>query len=495
MIAPERVDWKAAIVSMRSLRFAREIALALALFGASHAVYRSSTGTVQLCDSTYSLAVSEAFLNHGTLDLSSCIPADASEREKLPGYRPVNGLPYHLVYLPNPRDSAAPPRVLYGYPLGSSLLSLPFVQYYRTRGLTILGPDGIPSYAIEGVVQTRIAARVCAAIVLLIYLLARFYCSPVVATLVAASFAIGSPVWSTLSRSLWSHTWMVFWVSVAVVLLVGLRRVAGRTWKIDLAFGLGLGTSLFWAAFCRQHAVVSAAAIGVYLLLHERRVVAITVLSGGAWASVLVAASLTYFGSAMPPSVYASNVIDGHDVLNRLAWLMVSPARGLIVYCPYLVVVLAMLVRYRRYLRDAGLLLPAGLACIGHTALLANYNGWHANWAYGPRYYTDILPWFALLTAMAVGALQTYAGRGNGDSLLSRRTLRASTALWSLALAITFGWGVFVHYRGANSEPAWMWNDLTRTLGDEGAVKDWRHPQFLAGLTFEVKPDGSIVEK
>jgi hypothetical protein len=130
-------------------------------------------------------------------------------------------------------------------------------------------------------------------------------------------------------------------------------------------------------------------------------------------------------------------------------------------------------------LNDAGLLFPAALAIIGHTVLLAGFKGWHANWAYGPRYYCDVLPWFVLLTAMGAQAL---------GSLPNRSWQIAGT----LALVACFAWGGFVHYRGATVKAAWHWNDLTRTLGDEGAVKDRHHPQFLTGLTFEVNPDGTI---
>ena len=56
---------------------------------------------------------------------------------------------------------------------------------------------------------------------------------------------------------------------------------------------------------------------------------------------------------------------------NRFAWLMVSPTRGLLVYCPYTVAILAILVGGRKHLTDAGLLLPAGLAIAGHTFMIS----------------------------------------------------------------------------------------------------------------------------
>ena len=62
-------------------------------------------------------------------------------------------------------------------------------------------------------------------------------------------------------------------------------------------------------------------------------------------------------------------------------------------------------------------------------------------------------------------------------------------------LAACFGWGGYVHARGANSVKAWFWNARAAAVPHEDAVKDWRHPQFLAGVTFEVLLDGSVRER
>lgn len=484
MIARLQLRWQTAFAQQTARRMLLEAGLVLALAAAAHAVYRASTSTVQLCDSTYSLVAAEQFLDTGSLDLRDRIPTDDAARRALPGCHAGCDLPYHLVRKPDPRNPDGPPRIHYGYPLGSTVLSLPFVWHYaKNKQMSSLGPDGVPSYANEGIIQHRIASAVAAGIVVLFYVLARQFCSSPVSGLIATGFAFGSPLWSTMSRALWSHTWMTFWLAVAIVLLVAARRLRESTWRSDLACGCGIGAALFWAAFCRQHVVFSALAIGLYLLVRNRRLLVFTILSGGTWTVALLLFSLSYFGTPLPPSVYSAGTIDFRDIPNRFSGLMASPARGLFVYCPYLAVVAALLVACRRHIRDAGLLLPALLAIVAHTALFSCYNGWHANWAYGPRYFCDVLPWFVLFTAMSVQALGTIP-------IPAWHKIVAVAAL-----VACFAWSGFVHYRGANVKAAWHWNDLTRTLGDEGAVKDWRHPQFLAGLTFEVNPDGSVVEK
>lgn len=476
-----RFRFRSLVASPRAVRLAVDAALSCALFFGTHAAYRASTGHVQNCDSVYSLVVAEKLLTDRTVNLSANIPADPALLRSMQGYDPGHGLPYQLIRHQNPRRPADPPAVLYGYPLGSTVLSLPFVEFSGLRrGLSMFHPDGRPNTAVENILQLRAAGRVSAVVVVLFYVLCRFFCPPAVSLLIAAGFALGSPVWSTLARSLWSHTWMAAWLSLAVVLLVARRRVEQPTWRTDLLFGIALGTALFWALFVRAHGIFSAAAIGVYLLVHHRRTLLFTLVAGGVWSAGLIAVSLYIFGTPTPPSVYSPDTIDGRDVLNRFAWLMVSPSRGLLVYCPYVAAVGLVLVAYRKHLIDAALLLPAGLAVAGHTALLSCYNGWPMGSSYGPRYFADLLPWFVLATAIAVRGVMNAPG-------FPRRKVAAVGLL-----VACFGWGVFVHARGANSVRAWLWNTRPLAVGQEEAVKDWRHPQFLAGITFEVNPDGSV---
>jgi len=427
----------------------------------THVVYRASTGHVQNCDSVYSLIVGEKLLTTGSVNLADSFQSD---------------LPYQLI------RRGDPPAVYYGYPLGSTFLSLPFIEYAKLRRGTSLLDGGVPNTPAENALQLKITALVCAAIVALLYILCRFYCSPMASLLIAAGFAFGSPVWSTLARSLWSHTWMVALLSAALVLLAARRRLATATARTDIACGIALGTLLFLMLFTRMHGILSAAAIGVYLLLHYRRILLATLLTGSACSALLVAISMHEFGTLMPPSVYSAGTIDGHDVANRFAALMLSPSRGLLIYCPYVLVSAGMLFALRNRLTDAGLLLPAGIAIASHTLLLSCYNGWHMGSSYGPRYFADLLPWFVLMTAMAI--------RGIQDGIASPWRKKAAIAL----LAIAFGWGIFVHARGANSVQAWLWNARAIAVPYEEAVMDWRHPQFLAGLTFRVQMNGSIKE-
>jgi hypothetical protein len=457
-------------------RLALDVAVVYLLFWSAHAVYRGSTGVPQVCDSAYSMALAETIARTGSPELTATVPSDAAARTALPGYQASGGLPYQVM-----RHPAAPERIYYSYPYGTVVLSIPWVKHYSARGLSALDADGHLNYAAECEIQTRVAARVAALLVVLLYAVGRAVLPTWAAALVAVGFAFGSPVWSTLARSMWSHTWAAVWLSAAIGLMFAGRRVTRPTWRSDLILGVGVGTCLFWAAACRQHLALSGLAVGAYLLVWNRRQLLFTGLGGGVWAAAFVGGSLYYFGTPTPPSIYAAGMIDGRDVADRFFWLMLSPSRGLLVYCPFLVVVGGMLVAFRRTLPDKPLLVPALLAVGVHTAVFSCFVGWHAGWSYGPRYFCDVLPWFALLTMLAVRGVLA-------DGERARKLLAGS------ALAAATVWGVWVHGRGANSPATWMWNDRVNAVGDEPAMKEWRHPQFLAGITFEVSPDGSVRE-
>jgi hypothetical protein len=488
VISLAQIQLKQALTSPRGSRLALDAALVCALFWGTHAAYRASTGHVQNCDSVYSLIVAEKLLNEGTVNLAGCVPADSAARHAMQGYSPGQDLPYQFIHHANPNRPGEPPAIYYGYPLGSSILSLPFVKYAESRsGLSLLLPDGRPNTAFEDQLQLRIAANVCAGMIVLLYVMCRFFCSPLVSALIALGFAFGSPVWSTLARSLWSHTWMTALLSGAIVLILARKRNDGATWRTDLGYGIALGTVLFWMLLTRAHGIFSAFAIGMYLLIHYRRTLLATVATGSLWSAGLVAVSLHAFGTVMPPSVYSAGTIDGQDVLNRFAWLMVSPSRGLLIYCPYVLAVAGILIAFRKHLTDTSLLLPAGIAIAANTLLLSCYNGWHMGSSFGPRYFCDVLPWFVLATAIACRGIASKPAVSGGN--------RVSRLLAIALLTVCFSWGFFVHWRGANSVRAWLWNLRSSAVGQEEAVKEWRHPQFLTGLTFDVKMDGTIIEK
>jgi hypothetical protein len=426
-------------------------------------VFRISPGYPQICDSRYSLLVTENLLQSGSTSLDRYLPAN-------------DPVPYQVARLP--RDG----KVYYAYPLGSSFLSAPFVAWWQAMGISAENPAFAEPFKRETVWQSRLAAIVAAGCVGWFLWLARLFLSWKWAIGVALFWAFGSPVWSTMSHGLWSHDWMVWFLSLALVLLVRLDQCAAPGWRwATVGTGALLGFCFFWMYFSRPQSLISATAILGYLLLFQRRVLVSTLCVFGMCLLALVSWSSWAFGQPFPPSVYGTFRPETEHLVRNTCGLLISPSRGAIIFCPVLLFITWVLLRYRRTLPNRRLLLPAVVTMGGHFAVLACFNEWHGGCCYGPRYFTDVLPWAVLLSAQAIRGMiddQTKSSRSRNV----RETPGAAfpfSRLGRTILVACIAWSVWIHARGAISHSTWRWN-YHMERDPQAAPFDWRHPQFLA---------------
>ncbi|HLW67957.1 MAG TPA: hypothetical protein VKS79_21750, partial [Gemmataceae bacterium] len=405
-------------------------------------IYRVSPGYPQICDSRYSLLITENLLESGHMNLDRYMPPD----------RP---LPYQVTRLP--RDS----HVYYAYPLGSSFLSTPFVAWWQSSGISGDNPAYTDPLKRDTEWQRRLAAILAAGCVGWFLWLARLFLDWKWSLAIALFWGFGSPIWSTLSRGLWSHDWMVWFLALAIVFLVRLDQSSARGWRWStIGTGALLGCCLFSMYFCRPQSLVSAIGILCYLLCFHWRILisALTVFSVSMLA--LVAWSTWTFGQPLPPSVYATFRPETGHLLRNASGLLISPSRGVLTFCPGLLFLAWGLVRYRRTLPNRRLLLPVWVAICGHFAVLACFSEWHGGCCYGPRYFTDVLPWAVLLSVQAI--------RGMFDHIptcrqpISAREARPSAYPFSgfarVMLFACIAWSVWIHGRGAIAPATWRWN-------------------------------------
>jgi len=404
-------------------------------------LYRLAPGWPQVCDSRYSLLVSVNVLRHASWSLDN--------------YLPPGELPYQLT-----RTQPDGP-VWYGYPLGSSVLSLPIVLALM---LASDGPGDDPEAALawETRAQVEAAALVAAGNVAVLFLLARLWLSLRAALGFTLVFALGTSLWSTNARGLWSHTWAGLLLSLTVLILARIER---RRQTVGLAAGVGLGALLFVAWWTRTHLLISVLAVGAYLLWHHRRVALAYLLTLLTLRMALMAFSQAIFGQLSPPTVYSAGVLSLDEVGSRFLAVLLSPSRGLLIYTPVLAVWGLGLILYRRRLADTGLLSPALLAVTGQLALLSAYPGWHGGACFGPRYFSDVLPWFFLLGVLATQAVP-------------------ASIPWRGLETAALAWGVLVHTHGAINRQPWRWCQRLTQGDPEATARDWSRPQFLAGVTY-----------
>src|SRR5262249_50521754 len=136
-------------------------------------------------------------------------------------------------------------RLYYYHPPGSSVLSVPYVAVMDLFGFSSINSDGTYNLGNEMELQGILAGLLMALAAVIFYFTARLILPVSWSAVIALSTAFGTPVWSTLSRGVWSDTWGVFLFSIIILLLladaVGARKVNA----------IVLATLLAWTYFVR----------------------------------------------------------------------------------------------------------------------------------------------------------------------------------------------------------------------------------------------------
>jgi hypothetical protein len=192
---------------------------------------------------------------------------------------------------------------------------------------------------------------------------------------------------------------------------------------------------------------------------------------GIAWFSGFVLYSYYHFNSFLPP-YYQSGRLSNIYLLDALAGNLISPARGFIVYTPFIFFIVWNLIAHRNSIESKFIVFVAFLAIFSQYTIISFFPHWWAGHSYGPRLMTDIIPWLSVLLIFAMSAL---ANNFAGLSITSKRLyLGFGAFLFSISL--------WIHAQGAISSASWEWNINPQDI-DHAPVRlwDWTNPQFLPG--------------
>jgi hypothetical protein len=276
----------------------------------------------------------------------------------------------------------------------------------------------------------------------------------------ALVFALGTSVWST-SQALWQHPAAVLCLSVALLFL--LRAEEDPVW----AGRAGLPLALAVAA---RHADVALVAVLAIAVAWRWRRQIPWMIAWGAPAVLFVAAYDWWaFGSPLATG-FSGSTADRFSAPWGIghAGLLVSPAKGLFVFTPIVLVALAGLVRALRQqerdvmVRSSSGWLPAVVpgsawiarACLAaflaHWLFLGRWAEWHGGASWGPRMMTDALPLLFLflpdgvllmppvavvlaLVSVGVQALGAFAYDYRWERLYQNPAPADHSELWSVA--------------------------------------------------------------
>ncbi len=349
--------------------------------------------------------------------------------------------------------------VLYAYPHGGSFLSLPFVAILSTLGVSVLKNGRTYDLISEALLEKLLAALLMAAVACVFFEIGMNTPLPLAWSAgLAIGGTLGTQIWSSASRTLWSQTWEVSLASCTVLLLLQAEHRRARP--------IWLATLMAWMYFVRPSAAVAMAGVTLYLWLFYRRDVAAYLIMLAAWLLSFGLYWMLVFGQVLPDYYRQGMLLEMTRIAATLPAVLISPSRGLLVFVPTVPMVLYLIARYWNAIDRRLATLALGIIG-GNLLLVASYPIWWGGWSYGPRLLTGTIPWFVLLGAWSCRCLLDDARR-------SSNVARLGLALMLLAVAIN-GWGAI----------SWTANLWSKDVGINARPErawDWRHPQFLAGL-------------
>lgn len=418
----------------------------------------------QVTDSHYSMLLSESLLRHKSFAL---------DHFAVPRLEPQSGTRDNYVM-----DGSiwqlelANAHIYYYFPPGSSILSAPFVAIANLFGVSAVNADGTYNQRNETRIERALAAILMAALAVIFFFTARLRLPLGWSVIVALAGALGTQVWSTASRALWSHTWEMLLVGIVVLLLLKSEIRKNRLNPILLS------SLLAWIYFVRPSGSVVIVATSIYVLLYQRRILNPYVITGAVWLAGFMVYSWYHFGRLLPSYYRASRLrFDLFPV--AFAGNLLSPSRGLLIYVPMIFFVAYLLLRFWKYVATPRLAVLALTIILGHLLVISCFANWWGDWwggaSYGPRYTADLVPWLVLLGILGLSAILRSREQGGKISAF-RWQVQLATGAVLLALS------VLINARGAISQDTWKWTQPATDKQMRALLWDWKHPQFLAGL-------------
>jgi hypothetical protein len=357
------------------------------------------------------------------------------------------------------------------YPIGAPILAVPFTGpqlYVLDRQHPGWERDpGMALYWARKLGKTS-AAAMAALNGAILYLLLSALQLGEVALPTALIAALGSNLWMTASQSLWQHGPAALGLTAALALLTPPSRSRTRLLLAGIACAV--------IVYSRPQDLVAPILIALWVIRRYR--------AGALWFAILpvilgatlIGYNLWYFGHVTggygeliemsSPDVHGVSAFWTADVLSGGLGTLVSPSRGLFMYSPWIPLSLlalpAVLPRLRRWPLIAMALCTLPLFFLQ----LAAQATWWAGWSFGPRYWTDVLPLFAIVLGFALD----WARRQSRVYLIGLLASGAfAIAIQAIgALCYPSSWSGSPANVDTHHERLWDWRDseLTRCVHD-----------------------------
>jgi hypothetical protein len=219
----------------------------------------------------------------------------------------------------------------------------------------------------------------------------------------ALAACVGSDLWAVGSQALWQH-------GPAALMLVAtgwLLTEGGLSRR--RAFAAGITAALLVA--CRSMDLPFAVLTLAWVAGNEPRRLAYFLVGPVTIGAALIAYNLYFFQDlsggqaeleAMHPAVHGVRGTWTRHVIAGMLGTLFSPARGLFVYCPWALFAVVVGPRAWPLLRPFGHTRWMVLGLSLHLLIVSTYSVWWAGHCFGPRYWTEVMPLFAVLFALGI---------------------------------------------------------------------------------------------
>ena len=365
------------------------------------------------------------------------------------------------------------------YPWVPSLFLIPSVIALDVADAIGIGPG---SYAVANggrgmdTIQQLSASVVVALVVVMVFAISFRRLDPTqtvkrrraTAAVVTFGFAFGTAAWSTASRAMWQHGPSLLFLAIAVYccqLLLTETEADGPRLKWIAMF---LGAAVAASFTCRPTNAIAVIAFSVFVVFRLRKFLR-RYLAGAFVVAVpwLMVNTVTY--DSVLPHYYSAGKVGLHDDYGlALATNLVSPARGLLLFSPIVVLGIFGIVERNRTTIKSGLLtfdrLLLGMSLGYLLASSGLSDNWWAGRSFGPRFMSDTLVFFAATATPTVAVL------------MQRRTAATVVAITLLA------WSVLVNAQGGAMRSTLCWNEEPNIDTHTSRLWDFEHSQMLSGL-------------
>lgn len=388
-------------------------------------------------DPLKSLLVSQAIIEYGTIKLDHYAQSGVANPQDLR----IETYNDHLYYY---------------FPVGTSLFATPFVWLANLSGRRMT------SAAYEAWLQCVLSSLTVAGFLMLSYLVGRYFLRHGQAFLVAVMFTLGTSVMSTMGAALWSINFEILFI------LCGLLFLAKKEWSASQYEAYLSGIALFAAYLCRPTAITFIAPASIYVAFKKRAGLVPFGLTGMLLFGLFMMFAWHEYHQLLPPYYLPQRLQQTTTFWTAFYGNLVSPARGVFVYNPQMIVIVLTGFVFFRTIWKSSLIRLSLAWFVLHLIVVSRFPHWWGGGSFGPRLMTDTIPAFLLLTVVML------------RMLMQETSWKKLRLLFGVLVLLALAGGYINTYQGLFNVCTSRWNNFPTIDRYPEYLFSWQYPQFLS---------------